>query len=160
MHMRISKVMTKILVDIDETNRCFIDKDGTMVVRLDKALHGCVEASNLLYKDLRTKLESDDFHPNPYDPCVFNKVSARGDQLTVVVHVDDLFVTCVNEPDIETFCKYLKRMYPEIKEARGAIVDYIGMTTTGDVKVTMSNCLNDILTECGVTTTRATPAIR
>lgn len=103
-HMRISKVTTKMLVDIDEANKRFVDKNDTMVVRLDKALYGCVEASNLWYNDLRTKLESDDLHANPYDPCVFNKVGTSGDQRTVEIHVDDLFVTSVNEPDIETFC--------------------------------------------------------
>ena len=60
-HMRLNKIMTDMLIDIDETNRKFVDKDGSMVVRLDKALYGCVEASNLWYNDLRGKLTSSGF---------------------------------------------------------------------------------------------------
>ena len=161
-HMRLNKIMTDMLIDIDETNRRFVDKDGSMVVRLDKALYGCVEASNLWYNDLRGKLTSNGFLPNPYDNCVFNKVGASGYQMTVVVHVNDLLVTYVSESDIETFCRYLKKVYPETKETRGAVVDYIGMTfdfaTVGEVKVTTDNCVNDILQDCGVTDVRATPA--
>ena len=82
--------------------------------------------------------------------------------MTVVVHVGDLVVTCVSESDIETFCRYLNKVYPETKETRGAFVDYIVMNfdfaTVGEVKVTMDNCVNDILQDCGVTNVRATPA--
>ena len=161
-HMRLNKIMTDMLVEIDDVNREFVNKDGTMVVRLDKALYGCVEASNLWYNDLRGKLVSNGFLLNPYDKCVFNKVGASGHQVTVVVHVDDLFVTCFSHSDIEAFCKYLKTVYPETKETRGVIIDYIGMTfdfsTVGEVKVTMDNCVNDIISECGVTDVRTTPA--
>ena len=104
-HMRLNKIMTDMLVKFDDSNREFVNKNGSMVARLDKALYGCVEASNLWY--------------NPYDKCVFNKVVASGHQVTVVVHVDYLFVTCFSNSDIEAFCKYLKTVYPETKETRG-----------------------------------------
>lgn len=55
-HMRLNKVMTQMLVEIDGSNKEFVDRDGSMIVRLDKALYGCVEASNLWYNDLRDKL--------------------------------------------------------------------------------------------------------
>lgn len=73
-HMRLNRVMTEMLVDIDASNIEFVHRDGTMVVQLDKALYGCVEASNLWYNDLREKLISNGFEMNPYDNCVFNKI--------------------------------------------------------------------------------------
>ena len=42
------------------------------------------------------------------------------------------------------------------------MLDYIGMSfdfnTDGEVKITMANCVTDILDGCGVETSRATPA--
>ena len=163
-HMRLNKVMTEMLVDIDASNREFVDHDGTMVVQLDKALYGCVEASNLWYNDLRKKLTSDGFEMNPYDNCVFNKVGHEGTQTTVVVHVDDLFVTSASESNLTAFCSYLKRVYPETKETRGDVIDYIGMTfdfsKIGKVSVTMDNCISDIITSSGVTKVASSPATK
>jgi hypothetical protein len=72
-----------------------------------------------------------------------------------VVHVDDLMVTSVSESDLNDLCAYLKAVYPERKETRGDVVDYIGMTfdftKEGEVSVTMDNCVNDILVGYGVT---------
>ena len=148
-HMRLNKVMTQMLVEIDSSNREFVDHDGTMVVQLDKALYVCVETSNLWYNDLRGKLISNGFTTNPYDNCVFNKIENDDAQTTVVVHVDDLFVTSASESNLKAFSSYLKSFYPETKETRGDIIDYIGITfdftKDGQVSVTMNNCINDIL---------------
>lgn len=96
-----------------------------MVVRLDKALYGCVEASNLWYNDLRDKLTANGFKSNPYDSCVFYKIGKIDIQTTTVVHVHDLFVISVSGDDISDLCTYLKSVYPETKETRGDVVDYI-----------------------------------
>ena len=107
-HMRLNKVMTQMLVEIDESNQEFVDRDGTMIVRLDKALYGCVEASNLWYNDLGNKLTANGFKSNPYDSCVFDKIAKSGAQTTIVVHVDDLLVTSASEDDISDLCTYLQ----------------------------------------------------
>ena len=163
-HMRLNKVMTQMLVEIDESNREFVDRDGSMVVRLDKALCGCVESSNLWYNDLRDKLTANGFKSNPYDSCVFNKIGKSDIQTTIVVHVDDLLVTSVSGDDISDLCTYLKSVYPETKETRGDVVDYIGMTfdftKAGRVSVTMDNCVNDIINGCGVTRPASSPATK
>ena len=48
-HMRLDKMMTSILVKIAPDYRQFINNDGTIVVQLDKALYGTVEAASLWY---------------------------------------------------------------------------------------------------------------
>ena len=102
------------------------------------------------------------FEQNPYDHCVYNKVGEDGKQITIVVHVDDLLVTSENRLHIDAFGVYLKSVYPEAKTNTGSISDYVGMTFNlneeRQVKVTMDNCVEDILSGCGVETTRVTPA--
>jgi hypothetical protein len=67
-HMRLNRMMTQLLIEIDASYKQFVKADGSMVVQLDKALYGCVEAAALWYSDLRG------FVANPYDACVLNKL--------------------------------------------------------------------------------------
>ena len=127
-HMRLDRVMTAMLVQIDPSYMEFVEKDGTMVMALDKALYGCVEASALWYHDLRSRLISNGFEENPYDVCVFNKYGGDGEQITVLIHVDDLMVTSISTASIADFGVYLQSVYPEIKTMSGLVIDYIGMS--------------------------------
>ena len=127
-HMRLDRMMTQMLIEIDASYKQFVEADGSMVVQLDKALYGCVEAAALWYSDLRSKLEKDGFVANPYDACVLNKLGPDGVQIAVVVHVDDLMVTSASVTNLASFELYLQSAYPQISVHRGAILDYIGMT--------------------------------
>ena len=92
-HMRLDRVMSTMLIQLDPSYEKFRGINGTVVVRLDKALYGCVEASLLWYKDLKSKLVADGFIENPYDRCVLNKIGLSGKQISIVLHVNDLMVT-------------------------------------------------------------------
>ncbi len=78
------------------------------------------------------------------------------------MHVDDLFVTSEAMNDLSEFNNYLKSLYSETKSRTGKVLDFVGMTfdftSVGYVKVTMDNCTDDILKDCGVTEAKATPA--
>jgi len=87
-HMRLDALMSKLLIQLAPSYSQYLDDNGCMVVELDKALYGCVEASVLWYNDLRSKLTAFGFVANPYDQCVFNKFDTQFDkQITVVLHV-------------------------------------------------------------------------
>ena len=161
-HMRLDKVMTQLLLKIDPSYESFLEQSGTVVVELDKALYGCVEAASLWYEDLKRTIKQDGFIENPYDHCVFNKLCADKTQMTIVLHVDDLMITNLHDSNLEAFYQYLKTAYKETKIVRGRILDYVGMTfdfsTAGEVKITMENCVNEILAGCGVSKIASTPA--
>ena len=161
-HMRLDRIMSAMLIQIDPTYSQYLETNGSLIVQLDKALYGCVEASALWYKDLRNKLLQNGFQQNPYDLCVYNKMGEDGKQITIVVHVDDLMVTSVSRLHIDAFGTYLKSVYPETKTSIGRVLDYVGMTfdfnKEGEVRITMDNCVADILSGCGVEETRVTPA--
>jgi hypothetical protein len=48
---------------------------------------------------------------NPYDPCVANKTTESGKQLTVVWHVDDLMVSGEDDFKLTKFSCYLGKLY-------------------------------------------------
>ena len=160
--MRLDRTMSAMLTQLDPTYISFVEENGTIVVKLDKALYGCVEASALWYANLRDALVRDEFVVNPYDSCVYNKIGTSGEQITVAVHVDDLLVTSKSQDDITSLENYLRLTYGEIRVNKGKIIDYVGMSfdfaVEGQVRVTMDACVDNILSECGVETTRATPA--
>jgi hypothetical protein len=69
-------------------------------------------------------------------------------------------VTSESQTDLDAFGLYLKSVYPETRTNSGTILDYVGMTfdftTAGQVQVTMDKCVDDILSGCGVETTKVT----
>ena len=127
-HMRLDRVMSSMLIQLDSPYEKFRDRNDTVMVRLDKALYGCVETSLLWYKDLNSKLVANGFVENPYDRCLFNKIGSSGKQISIVLHVDDLMVTSESQTDLDNFGLYLKRVYPETRTNSGDILDYVGIT--------------------------------
>jgi hypothetical protein len=89
-----------------------VDKKRTKIlyVKLQKALYGLMRASLLFYRKLRKELEAWGFTINPYDPCVANKTTDGGKQLTVVWHVDDLMASCEDDFELTKFSCYLAKI--------------------------------------------------
>lgn len=162
-HMRLDGTMAALLVQIAPEYAQFLEPSGCMVVELDKALYGCVEAALLWFNDLSGKLVDFGFVANPYDQCVFNKFgAATGNQITVVLHVDDLMITSIDQQLIDSLQTYLNSVYPETKSSTGPIVNYLGMcfdySTAGEVRITMEHCVQDILASYGPVSAKPTPA--
>ncbi len=90
-----------------------IDKKGTKIlyIKLQKALYGLIRASLLFYRKLRKEFEAWGFTINPYDPCVTNKMTEGGKQLTIVWHVDDLMASREDNYELTKFSCYLVKIY-------------------------------------------------
>ena len=87
--MRLDPLLSDILAQINLKYKPYFDTDGSLVVKLTKALYGCIESAKLWYENLKTTLLSIGFSVNPLDVCVFNLLK-NGNQCTICVHVDDL----------------------------------------------------------------------
>ena len=163
-HVQLDSTMTRFLVELEPYYAQFVRPDGTCVVELDKALYGTIEAAKLWYDNISSKLESDGFVKNPYDQCIFNRINPNGNQVTVVLYVDDMLVSCIDESALDNFAAFLRACYGEneISEHRGAVLDFLGMTfdftIVGKVKITMKRLVDEIIAGCGVVLERKTPA--
>jgi hypothetical protein len=161
--MRLDPKLAMILTKIRPDYKQFLDKDGTLVVQLDKALYGCVESARLWYDHLRKTLESMGFVANPCDICTFNKGTLEhGDQCTVILHVDDLMITCKQAQVIDEVMAAITEVYKEVKVKRGAVHSYLGMTfdftTPGQVKVSQEGYVQDLMQAYSVTGRAQSPA--
>ena len=99
-YLKIGPPITAILSQLDSNFEKYQDGKGAVIVKLDKALYGCVESAVLWYKDLKATLEADKYQVYRCDLCEFNKVH-KGEQMTVIFHVDDLLGTCVLSEALE-----------------------------------------------------------
>jgi hypothetical protein len=154
--------MSSIMIKMSPRYSRFIDHKGCIVVRLDKALYGCVESAALWYENLRVSLLDLGFVPNAHDMCVFNKHDMYGVQCTIAVHVDDLMVTSINSGMIESVANGLIKRYGDITRKDGPIVNYLGMvfdiTTAGEARVSMTGYVEDMLRESETIGGAKTPA--
>ena len=66
-YILINKEVTDILIKMDDSYLPFIRDDGTIVVKLLKALYGCVESARLWYEHLKAQLTSIGFVANKMD---------------------------------------------------------------------------------------------
>ena len=96
LHMLITKDVADEIVRQDKSFAAYRMHNGSILVRLNKALYGCIESAKLWYEEIAGTLQSNGFTANPRDLCVFNK-SIKGKQFTIVVYVDDLKMTCVDK---------------------------------------------------------------
>jgi hypothetical protein len=132
-----------------------------MVVELEKALYGLIEAGLLWHKNMVTAMEEFGFQQNTKDPCVFNKM-INGNQLTVCVYVDDFLCTCVDESSLDWLAEQLRVRFKDVTVKKGPVLSWVGQTfdfsQDGKVKVTMSHYVEELLKFSGVTGYAATPA--
>ena len=161
-HMRLDKNMTGMMMKLAPHYSKFMDDRGCVVVRLDKALYGCVESAALWYENLRASLHSLGYTPNVYDICVFNKRNAHGVQCSIAVHVDDLMISSTDTDMIDALAAGLEKRYGEITRKDGPVVNYLGMvfdlTMPGVAKVSMIGYVDDMLKEVGTVKGARTPA--
>jgi hypothetical protein len=107
-----------------------VDRKGTPIlyVKLQKALYGLMQASLLFYRKLRKEMEQYGFMINPYEPCIANKTTASGEQLTVIWNVDDLMGLCEEDFELTKFSCYLAKIYgPKLTMHTGRKHDYLGV---------------------------------
>jgi hypothetical protein len=161
--MRLDAKLAMILTKIRPDYLPFLDKDGTMVVQLDKALYGCVESAKLWYDHLRKSLEAMGFTVNANDICTFNKGSVSdGDQCTIILHVDDLMITSKNSSIVDKVIADIIEAYKEVRVTRGAVHSYLGMTfdfsEEGKVRVSQEGYVQDLVKAYEITGQARSPA--
>jgi hypothetical protein len=160
--MKLDPTLSAYMTDLyPEEYKKYVDQNGTITVKLEKALYGCIESAKLWYEHLSSTIEKMGFKRNPLDICVFNK-DFHGKQCTICIHVDDLLITCERQEAIDEVTSQIRDEFKTIDDQRGDIHSYLGMNMdfgelTG-VKITMEGFVKDLIKENEVKRTAATPA--
>ena len=140
-HMRLDQLISGLMTKLRPEYLRYLDHKGCVVVKLQRALYGCVESAALWHEHLFLTLNDLGYVKNKHEWCVFNKVDGNGNQCTVAVHVDDLLITSGSKDLIESLCAGPERKYGDISRTDGPIVDYLGMVFdlghAGEARVSM-----------------------
>jgi hypothetical protein len=163
-YMELDPITAEILVQLDASFAKYLDIKGKMIVKLNKALYGCIESARLWYERFKTFLTSVGFTENRYDQCVFNRTSASGHQCTVFFHVDDGIVTCHDETEIELFLNQLKLEFGELRFTKGNRHEFLGLVLDispedGTVTITAPRLTKEAVDSYNITGTVKTPAL-
>lgn len=140
-------MVTVLLQELDPDAKQYQTVKGTTMVKLQRALYGCVQSSRLWYERLRGALEGIGFVVNPYDQSVFNTV-IDGVQVTVAFHVDDLLLTSESEAALKKVIAGLKEEFVAVTVNRDPKHSYLAMNIEAsdkDITIDMSGYLEKLL---------------
>lgn len=136
----LDRLSTALLVQLDPTYEKFINGNEEIIVRLNKALYGCLQAAKLWFKLLIAELMKLGYKQNEHDVCVLNK-NVGDDQSTLMIHVDDIKILSKIPGEIDLVYNALVKAFGNVTIHKGPVVNYLGMTfdytVAGQVRVTM-----------------------
>lgn len=127
----------------------FIDENGEMIVRIDKALYGLVESGKLWFDTISKKLRSLGYTQLINDECVFMKTTSQGDIIYVALYVDDMLVIGSHLYLCSELERELRAAYGTITVQDGEDLSHLGMNVTrapdGSVDCNMTGYTKKIL---------------
>jgi hypothetical protein len=91
--MRIKANLAPFVVKLSPTWKEFVQRDGSMIVLLNKSLYGLPEAGQLWQEYLGSVLHSLGYKRCPHEPCIYRKLGSNSKSSTVSIHVDDVLHT-------------------------------------------------------------------
>lgn len=148
--LRLEKQLAEIILEKNPALRSGLEPDGTLLVRLDKALYGCVESAALWYNHIRSTLTSMGFTKSDSDPCAFH-LSDNGESCTICLYVDDLLMTSKSSIFADHIAEKLSRVYGKLSTNINMPLAYLGMLITergnNELEIRMDGFINDLLTE-------------
>ena len=160
-YVRLGKDVAVLLCKLAPKYHQFIRADGTITVKLRRALYGCIESAVLWYKELSSTLLGLGFKKNPYDECSFTReIEGRID--SILVYVDDLMIFSELPQTLTSIADALRSKYTEITTRIGKEHDFLGVhwdfRVPGQVMLSMDGYIDNILEKYGVKTKAKTPA--
>ncbi len=159
-YMWISKSLVPYLVEAMPEAASFVDNKGRVLVRLLKALYGCIMSSRLWFEHIRDILLRGGYRQNEYDPCVFHK-GELGNRCSTSLHVDDLFITASTDALAQELLDLLRASLKEVKVKNGKVNSYLGMRITETdthLEVDMDGYVQDCVQWAGGSGIVKTPA--
>ena len=122
-------------VDTTAAGRVVFGPNGKkrLYTKMNKALYGHMRSGRLFYEHISGTLKNLGFIHNPDELCVWNK-EIEGNQMTVVLYVDDLKVSFCKNKGLREFMRELEKVYGALDPKEGTVFDYCGITLDDGTK--------------------------
>jgi hypothetical protein len=145
--VRIDRSFAQVLVELAPEYSGTVGRDGSVVVRLKKALYGCVQSAKLWFDELSGELVRQGLKQLKTDRCIF-----VGDGVVVALYVDDLFFAADDSAKIERIVGGLRSKYGEVSASLSRELSFLGMQLSfgeGETKVGMSGYIQSAVQSWG-----------
>ena len=159
--MRLNSDIASILVKINpEYKKYVVLKNGTMVVRLKKALYGLKNSGILWYNTLNKVLLEAGFTRSQIDKCLY--IRKEGDKVTYAcIYVDDIMLAGNDQVFRSHVIACLETEFKGLTRQPLNDVSFLGLSikkdADGDVIVDQHAMIDALLEEYGVVETSTTP---
>ena len=146
------KVASKYMCEVDPSYKEYVRKDGTILVKLKKALYGLIEALKRWNVHIADLLKQFGFQQHPLEPCVF---VYKGDDgvCYLLLYVDDIFIGCTNAALLERVKAYISSHFPGFNWRDSNQHDCVGLeidlAEPGVAKLSMTGYIKDLLETTG-----------
>jgi hypothetical protein len=150
-YMRIDKDIVKYLVQLEMADDRHINSDGSVIVKLNKALYGTKQAGRSWYDKLCDDIKQIGYEQNKSELGIFMK-NKVGIISNIVIYVDDIIVMSRDDEEHEIVINHLKRCYEKINVSanRSYKFDFLGMNfeiVDKFVYVNMIGYINKVLSD-------------
>jgi len=146
-YVRIDKKLSELIVKIRPAWSKLMNRDGTMTVRLMKALYGLPLAAMKWMNHLNGTLVKLGFEETNADKCCYIKGNGES-KIIICCHVDDI-LAIAKKPELDTFILDIRKEY-DINIQQGYKHSYIGLDIrknprTGTIVVGQSGYRREVL---------------
>ena len=166
-HMKIPAYLARLFIpvymqlknrDVSE----FLEKDGSLIVKIKKALYGLVESARLWYDHLCATLLSIGYKVSQFDRGLFHKDTDTGKSL-ICLHVDDVLQSTNSTALNEELIQHLRATYKDINVQQGDKIFYLGLqldvnSSQHSISISQPGYIADLLKEFPVDRVSTTPA--
>ena len=130
-YMLLSRDAAAALLKAHPEFKKFLRNDGTMLVKVLRALYGLPESGKQWYDCLSNFLVECGYSKSKTDNCVFFKVSGR-DRIMFGLHVDDICYTSTSQALIDELVVRLEDRFGKIKHSIGDVQFFLGLKIVRD----------------------------
>jgi hypothetical protein len=124
-YIKLGKELTALYVQARPDFVKYVSNDGSMLLKAEKAMYGCVQSSYLWQEMLKSKLLSMGFRISAYDQCLAIKRVKEGN-IYVAFHVDDLLISASSKELRDDFLVKFGKIF-DTKSHVGDELDYLGL---------------------------------
>lgn len=160
-YVKINQDIVPYIIEQNQQYKNYIQQNGTLILRLKKALYGCKQSGRLWYQKLKEILNELKFNELTADQCIFVK-NFNNRKIIIGVYVDDLWIMYKDPNDLQNFHNDISRHVQGITLNMEDEQQYLGMvfnfSNKDEIKIGMKNYINEILKENNIVNTVTAPA--
>ena len=160
---RINKRYVSYLLSLHPEWSTYVQSDGSMIIKLNKALCGLLEAARLWFLHLTSLLISHGYTQSKADKAFFMRF-VRNKCLFLCLHVDDMLIAYNHLSMYTDLLRVLTNNLAGITKQEGAVLSFLGTTieiecASKSVSVSRPAYIESLLKKYSVSTSASTPCV-